>query len=292
MSLDIDDKIHRGKRLTSYELVDSGVNAHFEDGTSLLGRLLVGADGIHSRVRNQLQPEKRLLDTERQIIWARTWITPGFLREYPEDAITWFVGMDRRPPECNLILEPIIWRSSVAAESGGRLVDGEDYVYWSLTTETSKKRLREPDEIREFVESVTRDWNDRFKAIFRHADWNLAVRARLYSSRPDIGDFARGEGRVVIVGDAAHPMTPQGGLGGNTAVKGAADLCRAIVEEGVSRGSMVAFEGRLRGQAEEAIEISFKTAKFMVKGKDWWEYSQVDGAQSGISQEAGEVKYP
>ncbi|KAK4496839.1 hypothetical protein PRZ48_011288 [Zasmidium cellare] len=276
LSLGIENRIHRGRKLSSYDLGSDEVTAVFTDGTSVKGRLLVGADGIHSKVRHQLQPERRLVDTERQIVWARMWITPEFLAAYPEEAFTWFVGIDKQHPERNVILEPITWTTSVAQESQGRLPDGKDYVYWSLTTETFDQPLRSPEELRTFVLDKTQKWDLNFRSLFEHADWSLAVRARLYSSKPGIGDFSLGDGRLVLIGDAAHPMTPQGGLGGNTAVKGAAELCRTIVEEGVSKESMAGFEERIRELAREAIELSFKTAKFMVKGKDWEEYHEVE----------------
>lgn len=277
LSLGIEDKIRRGNALTSYELVSTGgVRSHFADGTSTHGCLLVGADGIHSKVRRQLQPERKLVDTERQIIWARTWMTPQFVADYHKDAMTWFVGMDKQRPTDNVILEPIIWRSSLADESGGRLMDGKDYVYWSLTTKTTTEKLRTPKELQNFVARKSKDWNAKLKALFEYADWSLAVRARLYSSKPDIGDFVRGQGQVVLIGDAAHPMTPQGGLGGNTAVKSAADLCKTLIGEGLTKESIDGFERRIRALAKEAIEMSFGTAKFMVAGKDWEEYEEVD----------------
>lgn len=52
--------IHWGKRFTHYGQDDSGVTAYFDDGTSYSGDVLVGADGINSRVRDQLLPDPSL----------------------------------------------------------------------------------------------------------------------------------------------------------------------------------------------------------------------------------------
>jgi len=49
-----------GKALAAWSQDDAGVTARFTDGTEWTGDLLVGADGIFSRVANQLCPQRRL----------------------------------------------------------------------------------------------------------------------------------------------------------------------------------------------------------------------------------------
>jgi 2-polyprenyl-6-methoxyphenol hydroxylase-like FAD-dependent oxidoreductase len=46
--------LHLGKRLLRYEREGDGVRAEFADGTTTACEVLVGADGVHSRVRAQL----------------------------------------------------------------------------------------------------------------------------------------------------------------------------------------------------------------------------------------------
>jgi 2-polyprenyl-6-methoxyphenol hydroxylase-like FAD-dependent oxidoreductase len=52
-----DIPIHYGKRLTGVTTTADGVEAVFADGTTARGGLLLGADGVRSRVRRLLDPE-------------------------------------------------------------------------------------------------------------------------------------------------------------------------------------------------------------------------------------------
>jgi 2-polyprenyl-6-methoxyphenol hydroxylase-like FAD-dependent oxidoreductase len=49
-------RVEHGKRLVSVEETDSAVIAHFADGTSASGDVLIGADGIRSTVRKLIDP--------------------------------------------------------------------------------------------------------------------------------------------------------------------------------------------------------------------------------------------
>lgn len=60
----LDDVVHFDKEFTRYEQSGDGtVTARFADGTSATGDVLVGADGARSRVRRQLLPDARRIDT-------------------------------------------------------------------------------------------------------------------------------------------------------------------------------------------------------------------------------------
>jgi 2-polyprenyl-6-methoxyphenol hydroxylase-like FAD-dependent oxidoreductase len=58
------DSVHFGREFARYErTADGKVTAYFADGTSATGDVLVGADGARSRVRRQLLPNTRRIDT-------------------------------------------------------------------------------------------------------------------------------------------------------------------------------------------------------------------------------------
>jgi len=49
--------IHHNKRLARIDTLADGVIAHFADGSSAQGDILVGADGVHSATRRQIMPD-------------------------------------------------------------------------------------------------------------------------------------------------------------------------------------------------------------------------------------------
>lgn len=127
-SVELGDAIPYGKEFCSYEVVDGLVQVRFAGGFVARGRLIVGADGIRSRVRKQLQPDRKLLDLERWVMWGRTpmwkeWNSP----HWPPDLLSWCMCLDRES-NVQVVVEPMTWSGSVGRGSGGRLPDFADYV--------------------------------------------------------------------------------------------------------------------------------------------------------------------
>lgn len=85
----LDAVVHFGAEFVSYEdLPDGRVTAIFADGRRAVGDVLVGADGVSSRVRRQYLPDARPVDTgvvsiAHKILLTdqtRSWCRPGCRR--------------------------------------------------------------------------------------------------------------------------------------------------------------------------------------------------------------------
>ncbi|KAI0379278.1 hypothetical protein F5Y04DRAFT_260085 [Hypomontagnella monticulosa] len=277
MALGIEDAIEYEKEFAAYEIVGEQVLVRFKDGSEARGKLLVGADGIRSRVRAQLQPSRRLLDLERWVLWGRTPLTKELKKSLPPDLLSWCMYVD---PEANVqvVVEPMIWSTSASRQSEARLPDFSDYVYWVVCTATSQFSESPPrtaEVKKQFLERATETWHPDLKQLFRAADHNLSASVAVLSSKPDIElPFTDQNGRVTLVGDAAHSMSPMGGSGGDTAVRNAADLARTLAEEGVTQESVAGFEARMAALARERIEHSFRGGQKFWRGKEWTEYTE------------------
>ncbi|KAI0024311.1 FAD/NAD(P)-binding domain-containing protein [Xylariomycetidae sp. FL0641] len=278
-SLGIEDAVEYEKEFKSYEVLDSGVRVKFTDGSLAQGRLLVGADGIRSHVRRQLQPDRRLLDLERWLLWGRTPLTTTLREELPPDVLSWCMYHDHEA-NVQVVVEPMIWSKSVNQESGGKLSDFSDYIYWVVCTAPRQYADVLPKteaEKEAFMRKVTETWHPSLKLLFGSAAHELSACVPVLSSKPDIELRSAGQtGRVTLIGDAAHAMSPMGGSGGDTAVRNAADLATTVADEGVTERSIACFEARMEERAREKIEHSFRGGQKFWRGKHWAEYSETD----------------
>ena len=69
---------------------------------------------------------------------------------------------------------------------------------------------------------------------------------------------------VTILGDAAHTMSPAGGVGAVGALNSACEVVEMIANEGVSDGGMEKFEQKTRGFAEILLQRTDAASKCML----------------------------
>ena len=196
-----DDRLHLDRRLARFEADADGVTAVFADGSTARGRLLVGADGIRSIVRAGLHGDE-----------------PARYRGYE----IWRGVSDVALPA------GLLGRSTEWWAPGGRfgILPGEPgRVYWYATHTTNGRHpALEGDPARGRLRSLFGDWPDPAPALI-DATGDALVRTDA-EDRPVPRRWGRGP--VTLLGDAAHPMTPNMGQGACAAIEDAVVLARCL----------------------------------------------------------------
>ncbi|RZQ63103.1 FAD-dependent oxidoreductase [Amycolatopsis suaedae] len=236
---DVDDILHFGKFFSHYSHTGDGrVVAHFEDGTSATGDVLVAADGTRSRVRAQYLPHAELDDAEMVSAAGKVPLDDRVRRLLPPNMLRgmslifaprgrFFISHVMEFPwdgELNL-KNGIGDRDAdlIAAWPGLRFDNTRDHVIWGVAVPPRLAPAGLSDvegaEVIEVAKAMSPGWSDTLHRLFDLSDpTTCGVSTRQSTSRP-IPQWDTTN--VTLIGDAIHTMTPGRGVGANTALKDA-----------------------------------------------------------------------
>lgn len=197
------EAVHTGCECVGFE---EGPVLRLKDGRRIAGAALLGADGLHSRMRGQL-----LGDGEPLYAGYTSWraVTPaGFTPRPTATSETW--GRGHR-----FGIVPLDHRQ-----------DGR--VYWYATRNALPGGRDEPGRLREDLLRTFRSWHEPIADLIAATPEEAILRTDIQHRRP-VRHW--GEGRMTLLGDAAHPTTPNLGQGACLAIEDAvvlADCLRAL----------------------------------------------------------------
>lgn len=225
--------LHTGHRCTGFEQDENGVTVHFADtvtGAPLPSRradVVIAADGLHSVVRKQMHPSEGDPVYSGVNMWRGAAVWKPFLRGANMTRIGWL-------STGKLVIYPI--RDNVDGE-GGQLVN------WVVEIETPKHKEKrdwnKEGALEDFFwafEDMTFDWLD-VPALLKATDKILEFPMVDQDPLP----FWT-EGRVTLMGDAAHPMYPRGSNGAGQAILDAAFLTKALLAAADPREALQSYE--------------------------------------------------
>jgi 5-methylphenazine-1-carboxylate 1-monooxygenase len=214
------ERIHLGHHLDRVEQDEHGVTATFVDRRTgvahapVRGELLIGADGIHSRLRAQLHPDEGAPAWNGTLLWrgvteaapylsGRTMIMAGH-------ELQKFVAYPIRPESDPAGRTLINWIAELKLPST-QLSGRED---WNKRGELSEFLPR--------FEDWRFDWLD-VPQLIRSAE---VVYVYPMVDRDPLDHW--GQGRITLLGDAAHPMYPVGSNGASQAILDARTLAGCL----------------------------------------------------------------
>ena len=239
--------IHLSKKLTGLDQSGSGVKLSFADGSHASADAVIGADGVHSLVRGIL------LGPDQPIHRGRIAYRAAFGAEHMKG---YDIGASRTK-----------WWGS----------DRHIVMYYTRADRSELYFVTSVPESAEWM--TTESWSakgDVNELRAAYADFHLDVRTVL-NATPDCHKWAIleraplprwSDGRVVLLGDACHPMTPYMAQGAATSIEDAAILARCL--EAVNgediEGAFHTYEAHRKPRVSRIQAIS--SANTWMKGGD------------------------
>jgi 2-polyprenyl-6-methoxyphenol hydroxylase-like FAD-dependent oxidoreductase len=192
------DAVRLGALCVGLDQDAAAVTARFEDGREARGDLLVGADGLRSVVRSALfgpePPRYRGYTAWRAVTrFDHARLTHGE---------TW--GRGRRFGQWGM--------------TGGR-------VYWYATESVPEEHGDPPEGRKQGLLKLFRGWHEPVEDLIEATDEAAILRNDVYD-RPALRHWS--VGRATLLGDAAHPMTPDMGQGACQAIEDAVVLADCL----------------------------------------------------------------
>jgi 5-methylphenazine-1-carboxylate 1-monooxygenase len=216
-----ESRIHSGHRLGSYTQDEAGISAHFfgRDGEHrcvVRGDVLIGADGIHSYVRETLYPNEGPARWNGSMLWRGATEWPKFLTGRSMVIAGGMAG--------KLVIYPIA--------EGTR--QERPLTNWAVLVKVAEAGVPPRKE----------DWSrpGRFEDLMPHVQRfriPFVDAKALIEATPEFWEYPMcdrdplprwSHGRVTLLGDAAHPMYPVGSNGASQAILDARCLADRLRE--------------------------------------------------------------
>ncbi|HEU5089731.1 MAG TPA: FAD-dependent monooxygenase [Roseiflexaceae bacterium] len=211
-----------GKALVRVEQNADAVQAHFGDGSSAEASILISADGLRSAVRHQLWPAA-------QLRYSGQGSYRGIARMALPAALA-PIAREYWAPGCRF----------------GFVAISPDTTYWYATIEAAAGQLRQQDPS-DTLQRAFGDFPEPIAALLAATPGEQLVCTDIYDlQRLDRWD----NGRIILLGDAAHACTPNLGQGGAQAIEDAAVLADALAGASSYREAFQHYQAQRRRRTQ------------------------------------------
>ncbi len=244
------DSMRFSKRLSSLTQDTEGVDLRFEDGSTARHSVVIGADGIHSRVRAALFGPEQPRFTG--VVSYRAVVPTDRVRQVPEiEAFTKWWGPN---PQSQIVTFPL----SLGQETFVFATTGQsDWTEESWTCPGDVEELRQ----------VYRDYHPDARALLQACD--SVMKSALYERDP-LPQWS--VGRVSLMGDACHPMLPFMAQGAGMAIEDAVVLARALEQDADVASALRRYESARQDRTAK-IQIGSRGNQWMkTQGNADWVY--------------------
>lgn len=238
--------VHYEKRLASLAITRGEVNASFEDGSTAAGDFLVGADGVRSRVRALMFPDQAApRDTEMISIGG-------------------FCARDVMPPADPRDMGRLTFLVGPKHQFGYSRMNDRQWGWWCHAHAPARADGATAEDRRALLTMPTAALKTAMLA--RYAGWAEPVERFIAATedwlRTPIHDVPSlptwHKGPVLLIGDAAHAMSPAGGQGASLALEDAIVFAKlAEKAPGPIEEAMTRFVTLRRARAEAMVAQAY-----------------------------------
>ena len=258
------------------------MDAHFEDGTTVYGEMLIGCDGSKSIVRELLVGKERAQLKDLDLYMFNVSVpfsaeTARLQRQghpifkcafHPDHPYCWFSSIqdvkDPDRPETWLFQHNFSW---IHSPTPADLPDPASRIAW--------------------WKSVAAEYADPWRTVGKELpeDLNLDI-DRICVWQPDM-DWSQSifGYRVIIAGDAAHCMPPHHGQGLNNALQDSASIVEELVAVKIGKKVLAdavdAYEKEMRERSLAEIPISVRTAQL---NHNWERLMETPSVRMGMNR--------
>jgi 2-polyprenyl-6-methoxyphenol hydroxylase-like FAD-dependent oxidoreductase len=285
------DAVRTGHRLVGFEQDADSVQARFVDPhgdalTPVRGDALVAADGIHSAVRSALFPDEGPPRWNGLMLWRGA-------TEWPE-----FGGGEQMVIAGGNAAKLVVYPIAQGTAPGTRLTN------WAIGRVTGQ--AGDPPQRQDWSRRVDPAQLTELVAHFRVSFFDHAA---LIAATGDCFEFPMcdrdplpywTQGRVTLLGDAAHPMYPMGSNGAGQAILDAtslaghltrhddpADALRAYQDDRLAATSEVVRRNRLGGPESVIDEVERLAPEGFSRIEDVMDPATIEAVVAGYAQASG-----
>ena len=205
---------------------------HQDTDALLRADLVVGADGVHSWVRAQRWPDAPAPVYSGSTTWRA--VTTSSSAAVAEMSLSWGQGTE-------FGVMP--------------LVDGRTYWYAAANAGEGQRNSDELEELR----GQFGTWHEPIPAVLAHTEPRAVLRHDIYRL-PKLDSYHRGS--VVLLGDAAHAMTPNLGQGGGQALEDAIVLAAAVSRSRDVATALADYDRERRGRTQAMSLTATRQLRF------------------------------
>ena len=214
------------KKFTSYEqnhqkevYKEGNVTVCFDDGASTITDLLIGADGFYSGIRKQMIGQESSRYAGRFSFNGVAQDCPSsMLKKLPGELFYEMQGRGKRVGYARIDSNRVGWYANMNLP--------EDFIA--------------PDDMIQFLNNQYEGWPNPITTLFQSSQ-NSNIECYKIQDKNPIETWV--DGRVALLGDAAHPMTPDAGQG----------VCQAMEDAWI-----LASELKLATEKSEPVEDALK----------------------------------